>query len=113
MTVTIPDDKRTAILHLSHATWGDQRRTFTLAEAARLLGTLISLGRVCPWGIFMFINLHQAIYKILGRNAQRLMLSPEFRKMLQQRDDAAGHPTNAAHFRYFSQFMGCKSNLGL
>jgi hypothetical protein len=102
MTVTIPDDKHTAILHLLHATWGDQCRTFTLAEAAKLLGTLISLGRVCPRGIFLFINLHQAIYEILGRNAQRLMLSPEFCKMLQQRDDAAGHPTNAARFRYFS-----------
>jgi hypothetical protein len=66
------------------------------------LGTLILLGRVCPWGIFLFINLHQAIYEILGRNVQQLMLSPEFCEMLQQQDDAASHPTNAAHFLYFS-----------
>jgi hypothetical protein len=66
MIVTIPDDKHTAILHLLHATWGDHCRTFTLAKAAKLLGTLILLGWVCPWGIFLFVNLHQAIYKILG-----------------------------------------------
>jgi hypothetical protein len=44
----------------------DRRCTFTLAKAAKLLGTLILLGWVCPWGIFLFVNLHQAIYKILG-----------------------------------------------
>jgi hypothetical protein len=102
MTVTIPDDKHMAILHLLHATWGDHCHTFTLAEAAKLLGTLISLGWVCPWGIFLFINLHQAIYEILGRNAQWLMSLPEFCEMLQKWDDAAGHPTNATHFWYFS-----------
>ncbi len=102
MTATIPDDKHMAILHRLHATWGDHHHTFTLAKAVKLLSTLISLGRVCPWGIFLFINLHQVIYEILGRNAQRLMLSLDYCKMLHQWDDAAGHPTNAARFRYFS-----------
>jgi hypothetical protein len=99
MTVTIPDDKHTAILHLLHATWQDHCHTFTLAEAAKLSGTLIVLGQVHSWGIFLFINLH---LRDTEEARSKLMLSLEFCKMLQQWDNAADHPTNAAHFWYFS-----------
>ena len=78
MAVTIPDDKREAILNLLHQEWGPHRRSFTLLEAARLLGMLILLSRVCSWGMFLLVNLHQAIYEMLEKNAKRLMLSPEF-----------------------------------
>jgi hypothetical protein len=96
MAVTILDDKREAILNLLHQEWGPHRCSFTLLEAARLLGMLISLSRVCSWGLFLFVNLHPAIYKMLKKNAKHLMLSPEFRELIQQRDEAAGHPTEAA-----------------
>jgi hypothetical protein len=102
MTVTIPDDKREAMLKLLRTEWGPHRRSFNLLEAARLLGMLVSLCRVCPWGIFLFVNLHQAIYEMLSKNAQRLLLTPEFRELIQQRDEATGHPTEAARFRFFS-----------
>ena len=114
MTVTIPDEKREAILTLLRQEWGPHRRSFTLLEAARLLGTLISLSRVCSWGLFLFVNLNQAIYEMLTKNAKRLMLSSEFRELIQQRDGAAGHPTEAARFRFFSSkvaraIWNCKS----
>jgi hypothetical protein len=76
---------------------------------------LISLSRVCSWGLFLFVNLHQAIYKMLEKNAKRLMLSPEFRELIQQRDEAAGHPTEAVRFHFFSSkvaraIWNCKSH---
>jgi hypothetical protein len=63
---------------------------------------LISLSRVCSWGLFLFVNLHQVIYEMLEKNAKHLMLSLEFRELIQQRDKAAGHPTEAARFHFFS-----------
>jgi hypothetical protein len=115
MAITIPDDKCKAILNLLHREWGPHCHSFTLLEAARLLGMLISLSRVCSWGLFLFVNLHQAIYKMLEKNAKRLMLSPEFRELIQQRDEAAGHPTEAVRFHFFSSkvaraIWNCKSH---
>jgi hypothetical protein len=114
MAVTIPDNKCNAILNLLHREWGPHCRSFTLLEAARLLGMLISLSRVCSWGMFLFVNLHQAIYAMLEKNAKRLMLSLEFQELIQQCDEAAGHPTKAARFRFFSSkvtraIWNCKS----
>lgn len=114
MTVSIPEDKREAMIYLLGVTWGPMRRSFTLSEAAQLLGTLVSLCRVCPWGIFLFSNLYQAIYEMLSKNARRLMSTPEFRELIQQRDEANGHPTEAARFRFFSSKVAraiwdCKS----
>jgi hypothetical protein len=75
---------------------------------------LISLSQVCSWGLFLFVNLHQAIYEMLEKNAKRLMLSPEFRELIQQCNEAASHPTEAAQFRFFSSkvaqaIWNCKS----
>ncbi len=67
-----------------------------------LLGMLVSFCQVCPWGMFLFVNLHQAIYQMLDKNAQRLMLSPEFRELIKQCEGTAGHPTEAACFHFFS-----------
>jgi hypothetical protein len=70
MEVSIPDDKRASMVKLLTSTWGPHRRAFTLLEAAKLLGTLVSMCRVCPWGIFLFTNLYQAMYELLGKNAR-------------------------------------------
>jgi hypothetical protein len=75
---------------------------------------LILLSRVCSWGLFLFVNLHQAIYEMLEKNAKHLMLSPELQELIQQRDEAAGHPTKAAQFHFFSSkvaraIWNCKS----
>ncbi len=114
MAVTIPDDKLKAILNLLHREWGPHGRSFTLLEAARLLGMLISLSQVCSWGLFLFVNLHQAIYEMLEKNAKCLMLSLEFRELIQQRNKAASHPTEASCFCFFSSkvaqaIWNCKS----
>jgi hypothetical protein len=54
MRVTIPEDKRQALTDELTNNWGPSSacRSFTLSEAAELLGVLVSLGRVCPWGFF-------------------------------------------------------------
>jgi hypothetical protein len=54
MRVTIPEDKRQALTDELINKWGPSLgcRSFTLSEAAELLGVLVSLCRVCPWGFF-------------------------------------------------------------
>jgi hypothetical protein len=74
MAITIPDDKRKAILNLLHQEWGPHCCSFTLLEVARLIGMLISLSRVCSWSLFLFVNLHQANYDMLKKNTKHLML---------------------------------------
>lgn len=114
LTVTIPEDKREDMLKLLQSTWGPHRRSFTLVEAAKLLGTLVSMSRVCSWGIFLFTNLHQAIYDMLERNSRQLYSTPAFRELIRQRDEASRHPTDSSQFRFFSSHVAkaiwdCKS----
>jgi hypothetical protein len=52
--------------------------------------------------MFLFVNLHQAVYEMLNKNAQHLLLTPEFQELIQQCDEATGHPTEATHFHFFS-----------
>jgi hypothetical protein len=102
MIVMIKEDKRKAMVKVLSMTWGEHRRSFTLIKAARLLGTLISLCRVCQWGIFLFMNLYQAMYEMLGNNAHHLMSSPEYRELVHQHNEGAAHPTDNAWFCFFS-----------
>ena len=102
MTVTIPEDKRQAMIDELRTTWGPQRRSFTLLEAAKLLGTLVSLCRICPWGIFLFTNLHHAMTDIMRSNSKRLWNSPEYRDLIKNRDLTRGHPTESSRFKWFS-----------
>jgi hypothetical protein len=101
MIVMIPEDKHKAMVKVLSMTWGKHRHSFTLIKAARLLG-IISLCRVCNWGIFLFMNLYQAMYGTLGNNACCLMTSPEYWELLHQRDKGAARPTDNARFRFFS-----------
>jgi hypothetical protein len=104
MTVTIPEDKRTSFLALLR-TWGSgsRRSSFTLREAAELLGVFIYLCRVCHWGIFLFQNLHHTMTAALSHNARRLWHSPEFRELLAQRSVFSHHPTDCSRYRFFSR----------
>jgi hypothetical protein len=114
MIVMIPEDKRKAMVEVLSTTWGEHRRSFTLIEAARLLlGTLISLCRVCHWGIFLFTNLYQAMYEMLGNNAHHLMSSPEYRELVHQHDEGAAYPTDNARFCFFSCLKSSSSYLEL
>jgi hypothetical protein len=72
--VSIPEDKRQALINELVNNWGltSGRQYFTLSEAAKLLGVLVSLCRVCPWGIFLFQNLYHAMAQILHSNSRRM-----------------------------------------
>lgn len=98
-----------------HDLGGTVRRSFALSsEASQPLGALVSLRRVHPWGMLLFSNLHQAIYEALSKSARWLMSMPELReKLVQQRDKASGHPTEAAHLRFFSSKAAWHGNLEL
>jgi hypothetical protein len=73
MRVGIPDDKRKEFLELLVNNWGSSSRkySFTLNEAAEVLGVFIYLCRVCPWGIFLFHTLYNAMSQALAKNAAR------------------------------------------
>jgi len=106
------------MLHELRTTWGTHRKSFTLVEAAQLLGTLVSLSRVCAWGIFLVTNLNSAMYNILASNARRLWSTQEFRELIETRDRSARHPTDASRFRFFSSAVAkaiwtCKSRTWL
>jgi hypothetical protein len=74
MMVSIPEDKCQALLTNLVDNWGPTsgRRDFTLSEAAELLGVLVSMCRVYPWGIFLFQNLYHAMAQILRSNSRRV-----------------------------------------
>jgi hypothetical protein len=99
LTVTIPEEKRIAMLNLLTNTWGPRRRSFQLREAAELLGTLLSLSRVCKWGIFLFCNILQSINEMLSKNARRLINSDEFVQLTQA---ASRHTVDSSKYRFFA-----------
>jgi hypothetical protein len=83
MTISIPDDKRQELLDTLTTKWGPAsgRSYFTLTEAAELLGVLVSMCRVCPWGIFLFQNLYHAMYATLANNAAAFGKQKNFVRM--------------------------------
>ena len=104
MTVIIPDDRRKAMLALLQHSWGfaAKRFTFHLREAAEVLGLLVYLCRVCPWGMFLFQNLYHAMAHVLERK-QRILHDPKLRDTIAKRDYYQLHPTDSAKYRFFSQ----------
>ena len=105
MSISIPADKREELLSNLINNWGPTsgRDRFTLTEAAELLGVLVSMCRVCPWGIFLFQNLYHAMYQSLARNAARIWHSDEFRNNIALRDTYSKHPTDSSKYRFFSK----------
>jgi hypothetical protein len=103
MMVTIPEDKRQALVDELVNNWGptSRRQSFKLSEAAELLGVLVSLCRVCPWGIFLFQNLYHAMAQILRSNSRRVWNRPEFTALIQERDKYSRHPTDSSKYRFF------------
>jgi hypothetical protein len=103
MMVTIPEDKRQALLTTLVDDWGPTsgRQFFTLSEAAELLGVLVSMCQVCPWGIFLFQNLYHAMAQILKSNCQHLWKKPEFTALIHERDKYSRHPTDSSKYRFF------------
>jgi hypothetical protein len=96
-------DKRQALLTNLVNKWGPKsgRRHFTLSEAAELLGVLVSMCRVCPWGIFLFQNLYHVMAQILRSNPRRVWNLPQFTALIQERDKYSQHPTDSSKYRFF------------
>jgi hypothetical protein len=71
MMITIPEDKCQALVDELVNNWGLMLRHqyFTPSEAAKLLGVLVLLCRLCPWRIFLFQNLYHPMAQILHSNA--------------------------------------------
>jgi hypothetical protein len=105
MMVTIPDDKRQEMLALLRNSWGLAAKcySFQLREAAEVLGLLMYLCRVCPWGMFLFQNLYHAMAQMLERNAQRILHDPKLKDAIAQRDQHRLHPTDSSKYRFFSR----------
>jgi hypothetical protein len=105
MTVTIPDDKRKELLDTLKKKWGSSSRhySFPLSAAAEVLGLFMYLCRVCPWGIFLFQNLYNAMSRALTNNAARIWHSPKFCDIIALRDKYSQHLTNSSKFKFFSQ----------
>jgi hypothetical protein len=105
MRVGIPDDKRKEFLENLVNNWGSSSRkySFTLNDAAEVLGVFIYLCRVCPWGIFLFHTLYNAMSQALAKNAARLWYSPEFRDVIALRENYSQHPTQSSRYRFFAQ----------
>ena len=63
MTVTIPDNKRKELLDTLKKKWGSSscHYSFPLSVAVEVLGLFMYLCQVCPWGIFLFQNLYNAM----------------------------------------------------
>jgi hypothetical protein len=63
MLILIPDDMHVSLVSELVDNLGPTsgRQFFMLSEAAELLGVLVSLCRVCLWGIFLFQNLYHAM----------------------------------------------------
>ena len=103
MIVSIPAEKRAKLLKELQDNWGplSSRQSFTVSEAAELLGVLVSLCRVCSWGIFLFLNLYHAMSQILAKNAARIWHSPEFKQLIATRDIYSRHPTDSSKYRFF------------
>ena len=107
MMVTIPDDKRHEMLTLLQNSWGfaAKRYSFQLREAAEVLGLLMYLCRVCPWGMFLFQNLYQAMAQMLERNTHRILNDPNLKDAIAQRSQCRLHPTDSSKYRFFSRLV--------
>jgi hypothetical protein len=68
MSATIPDDKCHELLDNLTANWSSAsgKNSFSLPDAASVLGLYTYLCQVCPWGIFLFQNLYIAMSQALS-----------------------------------------------
>jgi hypothetical protein len=108
MMVSNPEDKRQALLTDLVHNWGPTSgyQDFTLSEAAKLLCVLVSMCRVCPWGICLFQNLYHVMAQILRSNLRQMWNQPEFMALIQERDKYSRHPTDSSKYRFFFQKSG-------
>ena len=109
LDVTIPPNKcKETIKMLITRT---KKSHFYLREAAELLGTLVSLCCICPWGSFLFLNLLNCMHHLMQCNVEHLWHSPDFMAMVFHWDEACTHTSSSAKYHFWSK---CSlSHLGL
>lgn len=78
MTMSLPVSKRHPMLHALQHIWQSRRKSFAMREAANLVGSLTHFCQVCPWGKFIFQELHHSIYLALKINKNTLLQSLSF-----------------------------------
>ena len=102
LRVEMTEKKRIYILNILKTTWGPHRRSFTISEAAQLLGMIMDAARTCHWGIFLFISLQQAMSRLLNNNYRRLLHDESHQQMLEMLGNlSAIH--SPSKYRWFSK----------
>jgi hypothetical protein len=48
------------------------------------------------------MNIYQAMYEMIGKNAHHLMSSPEYQELLHQCNEGKAHPMDSTWFCFFS-----------
>ena len=70
LTISITRDKRKEIIDILLTEWHSKRKSFTLREAAALLGLISFLTTYTSWGKYLYITLQHSIYKALNFNTR-------------------------------------------
>lgn len=82
-------DRNNASGKMLTTTWGQSRRSFTILEAATLLGTIYDVATICPWGMFLVIELQHTIKALLANNYNRLMHQIDFQELVEATRESA------------------------
>ena len=78
LTVAIAEEKRIEILEILTTEWHSKRKSFTLREAASLLGLIAFLAICTAWGKYLYIALQHSICKALKFNTRFVFESKKF-----------------------------------
>ena len=77
MWVTIPEAKLKKLKQLIR-NWHHHRKSYTLQQAANLVGSLQHVGQICPWLKYLLTSLHDAIRLALRKHKQSFLHSEEY-----------------------------------
>jgi hypothetical protein len=100
LRVSTPDEKRRRIYKDLTTTWGTHRRSFTILQAAKLLGTVYDVATICPWGMFLVIELQHTMKSLLMKNYNRVMQNGDFQQLIEATKSAP------AKLRFFNKKVG-------
>jgi len=82
LIVTIPYDKRLAILKVLNEHWYAARKSFELRKGSKLLGLIGDITQTTPFGKYLYIALQHLVYVVLKFNSQFMFTSPKFSKFM-------------------------------
>ena len=82
LTISIPKDKRQAVLHTLRTVWYKKRKSYTIKEVTELLETIGDIIQTTHFGKYLYIALQHSIYKALKFNTQFIFSSPKFARFI-------------------------------